>query len=49
MADIMDMPDLSVVEIAHPLSTLTDPEIKERAVEAAGQVIEIITGKKQPN
>jgi len=35
-----------VVEITHPLSSITNEEIKERAVEAAGQIIEILTGKK---
>lgn len=40
------MPDFRVVEITHPLSTLTQEEIKSRALEAALQIVEIITGKK---
>jgi hypothetical protein len=44
-ASILKMPDFKVVEITHPLSTLTENEIRERAVEAAGQIIDIITGQ----
>ncbi|GAX90125.1 transposase [Effusibacillus lacus] len=40
------MPDFRVVEITHPLSTLTEVEIKSRAKEAVIQIIEIITGRK---
>jgi hypothetical protein len=35
--------DLEPVVITHPLSTLTDEEINDRALEAARQVVEVLT------
>lgn len=37
--DALGMPDLAPVVIQHPLSTLTETEIDQRAEAAAGQCI----------
>jgi hypothetical protein len=38
------MHDLTPVVIEHPLSTLTEEEIEERAQQAAAQCVEILLG-----
>ena len=43
--DALGMPDLATVVIDHPLSTLSDAEIAQRAEQAAAQAIEIWLGK----
>jgi hypothetical protein len=39
------MHDLAAVVIKHPLSTLTDEEIEQRAQQAAAQCIDILLGR----
>lgn len=41
----LGMADLMPVVIAHPLSTLTDEEIRERAAQAAGQARKVWLGR----
>jgi len=43
--DALGMPDLALVVIDHPLSTLTDDEITRRAEQAAGQCIAVWLGQ----
>jgi hypothetical protein len=43
--DALGMPDLAAVVIDHPLSTLSDAEIAQRAEQAAAQAVEIWLGK----
>ena len=43
--DALGMPDLAPVVIDHPLSTLSDAEIAQRAEQAAAQVVAIWLGK----
>ncbi len=43
--DALGMPDLAPVVIDHPLSTLSDAEIAERAEQAAAQAVKIWLGK----
>jgi hypothetical protein len=43
--DALGMPDLAPVVIDHPLSTLTDMEIDQRAEQAAAQCIAVWRGK----
>ncbi|MBP1931003.1 hypothetical protein J2Z37_001000 [Ammoniphilus resinae] len=40
------MPDFVTVEITHPLSTLTQEQIRERAYEAVQSIVPIITGQE---
>jgi hypothetical protein len=42
--DALGMPDLASVVIGHPLSTLSDSEIAQRAEQAAAQAVEIWLG-----
>ena len=42
--DALGMRDLTPVVIEHPLSTLTDEEIDQRAQHAAGQCVKILLG-----
>ena len=42
--DALGMHDLTPVVIEHPLSTLTDDEIEQRAQQAAAQCIGILLG-----
>jgi hypothetical protein len=42
--DALGMHDLTPVVIEHPLSTLTDEEIEQRAQQAAGQCVKILLG-----
>ena len=44
--DALGMPDLAPVVIDHPLSTLSDAEIAERAEQAATQAVAIWLGKE---
>ena len=44
--DALGMPDLATVVIDHPLSTLSDAEIAQRAGQAAAQAVRIWLGKK---
>jgi predicted protein tyrosine phosphatase len=39
------MPSFQPVIITHPLSTLTEEQIRERALEAVQTIVPIITGK----
>lgn len=43
--DALGMPDLAPVVIDHPLSTLSDAEIDQRAEQAAAQAVAIWLGK----
>jgi hypothetical protein len=43
--DALGMPDLATVAIDHPLSTLSDAEIAQRAEQAAAQAVAIWLGK----
>ena len=43
--DALGMPDLAPVVIDHPLSTLSDAEIAQRAEQAAAQAVRIWLGK----
>ena len=43
--DALGMPDLAPVVIDHPLSTLSDAEIAQRAEQAAAQAVQIWLGK----
>ncbi|HYM74190.1 MAG TPA: hypothetical protein VET89_14505 [Stellaceae bacterium] len=43
--DALGMPDLAPVVIDHPLSTLSDAEIAQRAEQAAAQCAAIWLGK----
>jgi len=44
--DALGMPDLAPVVIDHPLSTLSDAEIAQRAEQAAAQAVAIWLGKE---
>ena len=46
--DALGMPDLAPVVIDHPLSTLSDAEIAQRAEQAAAQAVQIWLGKSTP-
>jgi hypothetical protein len=43
--DALGMRDLTPVVIEHPLSTLADEEIEQRAQQAAGQSVKILLGR----
>jgi hypothetical protein len=43
--DALGMPDLAPVIIDHPLSTLSDAEIAQRAEQAAEQAVKIWLGR----
>lgn len=43
--DALGMHDLTPVVIEHPLSTLTDEEIDQRAQQAAAQCVDILLGR----
>jgi len=43
--DALGMPDLAPVVIDHPLSTLSDAEIAQRAEQAAAQAVTLWLGK----
>jgi hypothetical protein len=43
--DALGMPDLAAVVIDHPLSTLSDAEIGQRAEQAAAQAVAIWLGR----
>jgi hypothetical protein len=43
--DALGMHDLTPVVINHPLSTLTDEEIEQRAQQAAAQCVAILLGR----
>jgi hypothetical protein len=43
--DALGMGDLNPVVIQHPLSTLTNEEIEERARQAAAQCVDILLGR----
>jgi hypothetical protein len=42
--DALGMPDLAAVVIDHPMSTLSDAEIAQRAEQAAAQSVKIWLG-----
>ncbi len=42
----LGMPDLVPVVIAHPLSSLTDDEIRQRAAQALSQVVAVWKGEQ---
>jgi hypothetical protein len=44
--DALGMPDLAPVVIDHPLSTLSDAEITQRAEQAVAQAVAIWLGKE---
>ena len=44
--DALGMPGLAPVVIDHPLSTLSDAEIAQRAEQAAAQAVQIWLGKR---
>ena len=43
--DALGMPDLAPVVIDHPLSTLSDAEIAQRAAQAASQSVKVWSGR----
>jgi hypothetical protein len=43
--DALGMHDLTPVVIEHPLSTLTDEEIEQRAQQAAARCVAILLGR----
>jgi hypothetical protein len=43
--DALGMHDLTLVVIDHPLSTLTDEEIEQRAAQAVRQSVEVWLGR----
>ena len=43
--DALGMRDFTPIVIDHPLSTLTDEEIEQRAQQAAGQCVDILLGR----
>jgi hypothetical protein len=43
--DVLGMHELAPVVIEHPLSTLTDQEIEQRAEEAAGHSVDVWLGR----
>ena len=43
--DVLGMPDLAPVVIDHPLSTLSDAQILQRAEQAVAQAVAIWQGK----
>jgi hypothetical protein len=43
--DALGMPDLAPVVIDHPLSTLSDAEIAQRAEQATAQAVQIWLGR----
>jgi hypothetical protein len=43
--DALGMHDLTPVAIGHPLSTLTDEEIEQRAQQAATQCVALLLGR----
>ena len=45
--EALGMPDLAPVVIDHPLSTLTDAEIDQRAERAASQCISVWRGDRR--
>jgi hypothetical protein len=45
--DALGMPDLTAVVIDHPLSTLSDAEIAQRAEQAAAQAVKVWLGKER--
>ena len=45
--DALGMPDLAAVVIDHPLSTLSDSEIAQRAAQAAAQAVKVWLGKER--
>ena len=45
--DALGMPELAPVVIDHPLSTLSDDEIAQRAEQAAAQAVAVWRGKKK--
>ena len=45
--EALGMPDLALVVIDHPLGTLTDAEIDERAEQAASQCIAVWRGDRR--
>jgi hypothetical protein len=45
--DALGMPDLAPVVIDHPLSTLSDAEIDQRAEQAAAQCVAIWLGQRR--
>jgi hypothetical protein len=44
--DALGMPDLAPVVIDHPLSTLSDAEIAQRAQQAAAQAVAVWSGRR---
>jgi hypothetical protein len=46
--DALGMPDLAPVVIDHPLSTLSDAEIEDRARQAAARAIAVWLGQSSP-
>jgi hypothetical protein len=45
--DALGMPDLVPVVIDHPLSTLSDAEIAQRAEQATAQAVKVWLGKER--
>jgi len=45
--DALGMPDLAAVVIDHPLSTLSDAEIAQRAEQAAAQAVKVWLGTEK--
>jgi len=45
--DALGMPDLAAVVIYHPLSTLSDAEIAQRAEQAAAQAVKVWLGTEK--
>ncbi len=48
MTRMMGVPDFDYIMAEHPLSSLTDEQVKERAAQLAPEVERILLGKEKP-
>ncbi len=48
MTRMMGVPDFDYIVAEHPLSSLTDEQVKERAVQLAPEVERILLGGEKP-
>ena len=48
MTRMMGVPDFDYIIAEHPLSSLTDEQVKDRAVQLAPEVERILLGKEKP-
>ena len=48
MTRMMGVPDFDYIIAEHPLSSLTDEQVKDRAAQLAPEVARILLGKEKP-